>query len=110
MKTNILITTIGLAAVLIIAAFYFLPHTIGVPQCGDYGGYRQYRNGPCSRNTNYDWNQDTCEGNCLNSEWNNPDEECCQPQKRCYYSDNEFQKYDDVPNTPQGYGCPWMYN
>ena len=112
MKINILIPTIALVAILVVAAFYYLPQTIGVAQCGQYGGYREYSNGPCAKNSNFDWNQDSCEGNCTNNDyWKNaPYGECCQPRRGCGYSDNEFQRYNDISDAPQGYGCPWMYN
>lgn len=112
MKTNILIPTIALAAILIATAFYSLPQTIGDAQCGQYREYGKYSNKPCARNSDFDWNQDYCEGNCPNSDYfnNDPNGECCPPRRGCDYSDNEFQRYDNIPNAPQGYGCPWMYN
>lgn len=73
-------------------------------------GYGQYSYDPYS-NLNFNRNQDSWVGNCPNSNyWNDyPDGKYDDSPRGRNYSENEFQRYDDLPNAPQGYGCPWMY-
>ena len=125
MKTNVLIPSIALTTVLIVAAIHSLPHTIGVTQYdgqsfdsqlypvhrGQHRGYGQYSYEPYAKSWNFDWNQDSWVGNCPNSDyWNNyPDGEYYPSPRGWNYSDNDFQRYENIPDAPQGYGCPWMY-